>query len=167
MLSVHGSRELRAAVLAVKVASRDLRKELNRVARETMSPVWQRAVAENITWAMETRVLMPSTLIKAGNPPVLQGAGSRRKVGRSIIPTSDWPGFEYGGDPSAYSRYERRNRTSGGYHVVERRTMRHLRRRSRSGYVFGPAVREVVPRLASLWVQTVVRTYMNALDQKG
>lgn len=167
MLSTRDSRELRAMVLAIKTANRDMRKTITARMRETMNPVWRQAVAENITWDMERRVLNAGVRVAAGNPPTLQGATSRRRVGRSLIPTDDWAGFEYGADRAAYSRYERKNRAGGGYHVVQRRTMRHLRPRKRAGYVFGPAVAETLPRLASLAVQSVVRTYMDIFDRKG
>lgn len=153
--------------LAIKTANRDMKRTINARMRETMNPVWRRSVAEQVTWDMERRVLNAGVRVAAGNPPTLQGATSRRRVGRSLIPANDWPGFEYGADRNQFARYERRNRSGGGYHTVKRRTQRHLRPRRRAGYVFGPAVAETLPRLASLAVQSVVRTYMDILDRKG
>lgn len=167
MFEATGSRELTAMVLAIKAANRDLKRQIMKTMRDTMNPVWKEAVASNITWAMETKMIMPSTLIKAGNPPVLQAAASKRATtkGKRMIPDRDWAGYEYGGDPNKFVRYERKNRTSSGYHVVKRRTQAHLRPRRKAGYVIGPAVAETAPRLMSLAVQSVVRTYMDILDR--
>lgn len=168
MFSAQNSRELRAMVLAMKAANRSMKSEITKRMRETMNPVWKSAVASNITWGMETRMLNPGTLIKAGNPPMLQAAASKRPTtkGKRLVPDRDWPGYEYGGDPGKYSRYERKNRTTGGYHVVKRRTQAHLRRRKAGGYVIGPAVAETAPRLVALAVQSVVQIYMKILDPK-
>lgn len=163
MLSVRGSRELQAATLALKGADRDLRRMIYAAMRDTMNPVWQRAVAEQMTAGIDSKVIMPGTLIKAGNPPVMQAAASKRKVGRGIIPNDMWAGFEYGANRESFSRYTRKTKR-GGQVQVERRTMRHLRPRKRGGYVLGPAVAKVAPRLAALATQVVVKTYMDILD---
>lgn len=168
MFRAEGSRELRAMVLAIKAADRDLKRAITARMRETMNPVWKSAVAENVTWGMETKMIVPGTLIKAGNPPVLQAAASKRATtkGKRLVPDRDWAGFEYGGDRGAYARYERKNRSGSGYHTVRRRTMAHLRPRRRSGYVIGPAVAATAPRLMALAVQSVARTYMDILNPR-
>lgn len=170
MFSVHGSDELRAAVLALKAADRDLRRDIYARIRETMNPVWRGAVAENLTNHMQALTIAKGVRIAAGNPPRLMAATSKRRLkgnGGGLIPDQHWAGFEYGGNREAYSTYKRRNPGGTGTHTVTRRTQRHLPPRRRSGYVLGPAVAEVAPRLASLFVQSVVRTYMDILDKKG
>lgn len=155
--------ELRAMALALKAVDRDLRKRIYAAWREQMNPVWKGAVAGNIRGRLQERVITGGTLIKAGNPPVLQAAASRRKVGRGLVPNDMWPGFEYGADREAYSRYQRRS-PKGTVHTVERRTMRHLPPRKRNGHVLGPAVAETLPRLASMAAQITVRTIMQPID---
>lgn len=164
MLSARGSRELRAMVYAIKAADRDLRRMIYKTMRDTMNPVWQGAVRQHASTPLESRVLMAGTNIKAGNPPVLQAATSRRRVS-GLVPTEHWAGVEYGGTQDAYTRYTRRS-PRGRSHTVERRTMRHLRPRRRAGYVLEHAVTEVLPRLAALATQAVVKTYMDAIDGK-
>jgi hypothetical protein len=50
---------------------------------------------------------------------------------------------------------------------VTRNTTAQFRGRRTQGYVFYPAAREMIPRLARLWVQTVVKTYALIFDGKG
>lgn len=170
MLKATESRELRAAVLAMKLADRDLRRKITARQRETMNPVWQRGIAENVTWNVQWNVLSAGARIAAGNPPYLVAANSKRPLGRNrtgrrLIPTTDWQGFEYGAPHDRFSRYERQYVGSTSAHHVERRTMRHLQPRRRGGHVLGPAVAALGPRMAALTVQSVVKTYMDILDQ--
>jgi hypothetical protein len=50
---------------------------------------------------------------------------------------------------------------------VTRNTTAQFKPRNRSGYVFYPAAKEMIPRLASLWVQTVVKTFADIFEGKG
>lgn len=162
-VSVKGSRELRATALALKGIDRDVRRIAYQTMRETMNPVWRDAVSSLSSTPLQVRLIDSGTLIKAGSPPVLQAGASKRRVGRGLIPAEHWIGPEYGAKREAYSRYKRRS-PKGKVHTVERRTMRHLPARRRSGYVLGPAVAETLPRLTSLFVQSVVRTVMDYVD---
>lgn len=170
MLSVGDDRKLQAAVLAMKAADRDLRKDINQATRQTMNPVWKSLVQANLggTSVMSERVLNKGVRIAGGNPPRAHAANSKRGVGdgKRIIPAVDYAGWEFGADRNAYSRYERKNRTRTGYHVVERRTMRHLPPRTRQGRTVYPAFADIGPRMVSLWVQLIVKTYHDAAEGK-
>ena len=52
-------------------------------------------------------------------------------------------------------------------HKVTRNTTAQFKQRNMKGYVFYPAAREMIPRLARLWVQTVVKTYALIFEAKG
>jgi hypothetical protein len=171
VISVQDSKELQAAVLAMKAADKDLRKRINTATRTTMNPVWKSLVQDHLSGrdAMTDRMLNNGVRIAAGNPPVAKAAQSSRAVGRGkrLIPRQDYAGWEFGvPDRNAYSRYERKNRTKGGYHTVERRTMRHLPRRYPQGRVVYPAYAEIAPRMVSLWVQIIMKTYFDAAEGK-
>lgn len=170
MLSVDDSPQLQAAVLAMKSADRDLRKRINDATRQTMNPVWKSLVEGHMagTSVMANRVLNKGVRIAAGNPPRAVAASSKRAVGdgKRVTPAAHWPGYEFGADRNAYSRYERKNRTRSGYHVVERRTMRHLPPRTRQGRHVYPAFADIGPRMVSLWVQLIVKTYHDAAEGK-
>lgn len=168
MLSAReGPPQLRAAALAVKAVDKDLRRDLNRRTRETMGPVWTTALAERIGWAPE-QALLKGARVAAGNPPALIAAGSARpwRRGSTLIPRDHWHALEYGSSSQAFTEY-RRVSPAGTPHTVRRRTKTHLRPRRRAGYIIGPTLAEVLPRTASLWVQTVVRTILDAVDERG
>lgn len=172
MISVldDSQRELRAAVLAMKAASRDLKRDINRRTRETMNPVWKSLVAANVAGMKSpgSRMLGTGVRIKAGNPPQALAAQSRRPIGRTkrLTPAEHYYLWEFG-VPSRgrYSTYDRRSR-GGGTHKVKRRTMTGLPARDSSGRAVYPAFAEIGPRMVSLWVQTIVRTYYEAAEGK-
>lgn len=169
MLSVGDDDTLKAAVLAVKAADRDLRRDIAKATRDTMNPVWRGLVQDKAAdgGGLTARMLGGAPRIAAGNPPVAKAAQSARKVGRDLVPRADYGPWEFGvPDRNTYSRYERRNRKAGGYHVVKRRTMRGLPRRHPQGRVVYPAFAELAPRMVSLWVQLVVRKYHEAAEGK-
>lgn len=171
MLSVLGDsqRELRAAVLAFKAADRGMRRTINQQTRDTMNPVWKSLVAGNTAGLAnpQGRLLNAGVRIAAGNPPRAMAAQSTRAIGKSrrLKPAQHYYLAEFGvPNPDAVSTYQRRNRRAGGTHTVRRRTMRAWPRAVRDGRAVYPAFAEIAPRVVSLWVQTVVRTYYEAAE---
>lgn len=166
MLSVHDTRELQAAVLALKGADRALRGEINRATVQVGNAIWRPLVAAHATTHMDTRMLAVGARVKAGNPPVALAANSRRPVGssRRLIPADRWQGFEFGAVRGNRTTYERRNRKAGGTHKVTRDTRAQLPRRTPKGRVVYPAFAEAAPRMVSLWVQLIVRKYAEAAE---
>ena len=163
MLSVRGSRELRAAVLAVRTARREVRNDIARATRQTMNPVWRDLVASRARTALDRRVLDTGVRVAAGNPPALVAAGSRRRLPGGLTPAEDWQPVEFGADPDTVTTYTRRS-PSGGTHQVRRHTTRQLPARRPKGRVVYPAVAQIAPRLASLWVQLIVRKFSDAVE---
>lgn len=174
MLSVFqdSQRELRAAVLAMKAADREIKRDINQRTRATMNPVWKSLVEANASGmrARDYRLVATGVRIKAGNPPVAQAAQSRRAFGgkrKALRPMEHYHLVEFGAsDPNRYSVYDRKNRSRPGTHKVKRRASRGWRPRDRTGYVVYPAFAELGPRMVSLWVQTIVRTYAEAAERR-
>ncbi|WP_197080809.1 hypothetical protein [Cellulomonas sp. A375-1] len=157
-------------VLALKLVPRDVRNAINRATTRDLGPAWKQIVAEQAARAGHNTnlVLVPGTRIKPGNPPVLIAATSRRPIGRAkrLVPVSSWWAYEFGAADDV-DRYQRKNRTQGGTHTVNRHTARGLPRRKRTGLVVFPGVAEIAPRLQSLWVQTFMYVWGQALDPDG
>lgn len=164
MISVRDHRELRATVLALKAADRDLRNDINRATTATMGPVWKSLVEANASRPMDARVLAKGARIKPGNPPVAMAAMSRRALSGGFVPTDRWHAFEFGADRETTTTYERRS-PLGTVHQVTRHTRRQLPPRIRAGRVVYPAFADIVPRLISLWVQLVIRKYADAAER--
>ena len=112
---------------------------------------------------------VPSVLsARLNKSPAAMAAQSTRGIGdgKRVVPRRDYAGWEFGANRMAYSRYERKNRTKPGYHTVTRRTMMHLPRRTPEGRAVYPAFAEVAPRMVSLWVQLIVKSYYDAAEGK-
>ncbi|WP_448072329.1 hypothetical protein [Georgenia yuyongxinii] len=155
----------------MKAADRDLKRDINKATRDTMNPVWRSMITANLggTNVMTSNILGSGVRIKAGNPPQAMAAQSKRALGRGkrITPQDDYGPWEFGvPNRNEYTRYERKNRKSGGYHVVKRRTMKHLPRRYPEGRVVYPAFAEIAPRMVSLWVQIIMKKYFDAAEGK-
>lgn len=167
MLSARGSRELRAAGLALKLVERDVRNSINRSMRAEMNPVWRGAVAERAVTPLDRRVLNTGVRVAPGTPPVLYAATSSRPIRRGtggLVPAAHWHAVEFGANREKLVTYRRRNRKGGGTHQVSRRVQRGLPARVPRGRVLMPAAVELAPRLAALYVQTVVRGVMDAAE---
>lgn len=156
--------ELRAAVLAMKRADKSIRKDINDRMRSTMNPVWRSEVAKGLGSGgrMEARMLNVGVRVAAGNPPALVAASSSRKVGRGLVPNVNAPGYEFGSHGTKVSKV-----TSKRGKTYERHTTRHLPAYRKSGRVVFPAAARVLPRMASYFVQSVVRAYLDAIETRS
>jgi hypothetical protein len=157
--------ELRAVILALHAAPKEMRKVINADTRATINPVWQSEVSQHLTGAgrLEGQLLTPGTRVNAGNPPVLVAASSKKKVGRGVLtPDANWPIYEFGAKGDKLSKMKSKKGKTYGRH-----TRRGLPQYKASGHVLYPALASVLPRVAALWSQSVIRIYMQALGEKG
>jgi hypothetical protein len=164
VLRVGDHRELQAVALAMKAMNRDLAKDIRRSTVQVMNPVWRSVVEQRARTAQDQRVLGKGARIASGNPPVAVAASSKRALSGGLVPVESWPAFEFGSNRSRKTSYTRKNRRRGGTHRVTRNTTAQLPARTPRGRVIFPAFAEIGPRLASLWVQTVVRRVHEAAE---
>lgn len=166
MLSARGSRELRATALAMKLVARDVRNEINKATRQTMNPVWRDIVARKAGTTLDQRVIAKGARIAPGNPPVAIAASSTRPLSGGLVPATGWQAVEFGANRSKVLTYQTRSPLGTAY-TVRRHTARQMPAVKRSGRVAYSAAAELGPRLASLWVQTVVRMIYQAAEKGG
>ena len=167
MLRVGDDARLDSVVFGLKLVERETRNRINRETRASLKPIWTTELDKQLAGTRTfTSRLLAGRRVAAGNPPVLYAATSRRGVGKSkrLNPNDDSYLAEFGGYSTRYSRYQRRS-PNGGSHTVERRTMLGLPPRINRGRVVYPAAAETAPRLASLWVQTFVRSIYEAVEE--
>lgn len=164
VLSVRGDDRLKAAVLAMKAADRDLKRKINQATVSTIGPVWASEVASRALSAVDQRVLGRGARVKAGNPPTALAASSTRALRGGLVPADSWAAYEFGQSRDRVTTYQRRS-VKGQTHRVSRHTTRQLPARNRSGRVVYAAWQEVAPRTVSLWVQLIVRTYVDAVGK--
>lgn len=167
MLTVKAeSGELRAAILGMKKADKQMRKTVNDGMRETFNPIWKKAVAENLGGFSKAENMMTlGTRIKAGNPPELIAASSRRRYGRGVLrPAEHWYLVEFGSNGKKVSEYQRRS-ANGGTHTVRRHVMTGWPGRVKKGRIASPAARELIPRITSYFIQSVIRIWADQADK--
>lgn len=164
-LDVLKSPELLATIYALRSVDKDIQKQVREQTKRVAGPEWRKALAERANTRLEHRVLVDTTVISVSNQNVrVRSASKGRALSRGLNPKTDYAPVEFGANPKrqTYTRKSKR----GGTHKVTRTVGTGFKRPNRKGYVFYPAAREMIPRLASLWVQTTVRTIAEALEGK-
>ena len=160
------SKTFGAVALALKLIPRDVRNDINRTTRAELNPLWRSIVASHAHTTLDSKVLAKGARVKPGNPTVLVAASSRRPLSGGLIPNESAAAFEFGtGSQNEVVGYQRKNKKSAGTHTVNRHTKRQIPRKH-SGRVVYSAFAEVAPRMASLWVQIVVRRIYEAHEKR-
>lgn len=157
-ISVHGSRELQAVRARAKELPRELASQLNKQTRAQAEPMWKEAVAARVETALEARVLANTARVSVTRSNVtLKVAAIGRSLRGGAKPADIYAGVEFGAN---------REQQRPTQYAKKRHTQRQFKPRNRKGYVVYPAAADVIPRIASLWVQTAVRTTHEALEGK-
>lgn len=162
--ALDGPPALRAAVLAMRVADKNIKRDINTRVRDTFNPVWKQIVAQNQGgFSITDSMVQANARIRGGNPPALIAGNSRRTFGRALIPTRDWHLVEYGmrDHPTKYSRRSK----NGGTHQVKRVIGTGWPARTKQGRILGPATTEILPRITSFFIQSVKRAYIDAWEK--
>ena len=159
--ALDGPPALRAAVLAMRVADKNIKRDINTRVRDTFNPVWKQLVAQNQGgFSIADSMALKGARIRGGNPPALIGGNSSRTFGRALVPTRDWHLVEYGMRPHPV-KYSRRSK-NGGTHQVTRTVGTGWPARTKNGRIFGPATTAILPRITSFFIQSVKRAYIDA-----
>ena len=166
-IDVFNSRELQAVILAVKASRTNIRKAIRQQSKKVIQPEWQKGMAEHAESLLESRVLVASATVLVSDQNVkLRSATKGRRLSGGLNPKTQYYAAEYGADREDSRPVEGRSRKGKAYAIPKRHTKRQLRSRRQSGYVYGPTVASMVPRIASLWAQTVVKVMADALEGK-
>lgn len=165
-ISVYSSHELQALISRLRTADRETRKAIRQATKGAALPIWQDSLRANATTALEVKVLANSGRVRVSDQNVtLTSATVGRKLSGGLNPKVDYHAVEFGAvDREAFTQYEARR--NGKAFQVRRRTLRQFKPRNTKGYVVYPAAAEAIPRLASLWVQTAVRTLHELIEGK-
>lgn len=164
-ISIFASKELQAVAGALQALDRETKKQIRNQTKEIAAPEWQEAVRANITNKLEGRVLERTARVRVSDQNVsLSSASVGRTLRGGLRPTVDYAVVEFGADDKRVT-YESTSRRGTKFKVT-RNTRAQLRKRNRKGYVVYPAAARMIPRIASLWVQTVMRTTYEALETR-
>lgn len=134
-------------MLAIKSAPREIRADVRKQTRDVAVPEWKAELARHATSVQQTRMLVTTARITAGDQSVrVRSASSKRQVlSGGAVPFLHGKAFEFG--------------SSKGHG-------RQLPRPKAGGYVFYPALGEMVPRILTLWVNAAAQVIHNALEGK-
>lgn len=165
-ISAFSSKDLQATILAMKGMDRAVAKETRAATKKMIQPAWQKALSENSDTHQEVRVLAQTGRAAVSDQNVtLTSASIGRSLAGGSTPSQLAHSVEFGSDQSFARTYQARS-SRGKVYTVRRRTRRQFRPRNRKGYVVYPAAASIIPRLASLWAQTVVRTFYETLERR-
>lgn len=160
-IDVRGSAELRDVVLAINQSDREIQRAIRTFTKAEITRPWLEAISDQASTPLERRVIANTATVAVSNQNIrIQSAAKGRKLSGGLQPKTDYAPVEFGAAPRKQT-YTRKG------HKVKRNTTAQFRRPNRNGYVFYPAASRMIPRLASLWVQTVVKTYGDIFDGKG
>jgi len=166
-ISVFASKELQATILALKGMDRELAKQIRAAIKTVTQPEWQEAVRGNVTTALQTRVLSDTARVTVSDQNItLKSASIGKSLSGGLKPSEAAHSAEFGADRSFTKTYEATSRKGKNYRVRERHTRRQFKSRNLKGDVVYPAAARVIPRFASLFAQTTVRTF-HELIEKG
>ncbi|TQJ31947.1 hypothetical protein FBY39_2436 [Microbacterium sp. SLBN-146] len=164
-IDVFKSREMLATIYAIRALDKTLQKQIRTHVKRWAQPEFKQSMAQHADTKLEHRVLVDTAVVSVSNQNVrLQSAGKGRRLSGGLNPKTDYAPVEFGAHAKGKS-YTRKSR-NGGTHRVMRAMNTQFKVPNRRGYVFYPTVREFVPRVASYYVQTTVRTIANALEGK-
>lgn len=170
-ISVLNARELQATLYAIKSAPTEIRKQIRQQTRSMARPEWTDAIKTHARTAphplLAERTIARTAKITVSDQQVrVRAAGTRRKVtSGGLIPLEYGRAVEFGSGGHKTRTYQskRKGRT---FTVRNRHVNRQLTPRRQRGTTFWPAANDMQPRLLALWVQTTVRTILDALDGK-
>ena len=168
MLSVKGSKQLQAVVLALKIAEPKLRPEMYRRTREKILPDWTTGIQERINaqpYAKVNTALLKGQRVSVGTQGVsVLAAQSSRPVrpGSTLTPRQNWAAAEFGTKPREQLIRGRRGETQYAY---RRRIMTGFLANNRKGKFAFRQAEEIVSRSVAMWVQTVVQVMREAVEE--
>lgn len=162
-ISVFESKELRAAIVTMKGLDRDIAANVRKHVRGQLLPIWRTELAQHSTTKLENRVLVDSARVTVTDKQatIKSGAGAKRLSGGGTI-TQLAPATEFGVNQTKPRPVTNRKGTT-----YKRRVGTAFHKRKRAGYVAWPAVADGVPRIAAVWVGTIMRTVHDTFEKVG
>jgi hypothetical protein len=154
-LDVRRSPSLTAAIGVMVTMPREAAKATRKYSKSVIQPEWKKGLSGR---APDARMFQKRLV--GGGAAYIRDNGVTLVAGKG-----EWiRQTEFGGRRNMYATYTRKNRGGGGSHTVKRRTLRQFWHWNPKGYVVYPMAEEMIPRIASLWVQTIYRTVAEVIE---
>lgn len=163
-ISAHVSPQLQAMLTRIKELPAETRKQVRVATKGAALPIWQESVGTHVQSRAEALAFGRTARVAVTDKGVLlQAARIGKPLRGGLNPRTQWHALEFGGTPDTLRGVAMTSRKGKAY-TATRHTQRQLRPRRRAGYVVFPAIGDAVPRLFSLWLQTVARAGHEALE---
>jgi len=161
-ISVFASEELQAVVLSVKKLPADVRKQIRQQTSRVAKTIWTEEVTRSGAGAgaLANQTLVRTATVQVRDNRITLIAGGKGSLIRSAPTLAKAAEFgantEYFG-PATSTKGKR----------YKRHTQRQLPKFAPRGRVVYPAASRAIPRVASLWVQTFVRSIHEAFERSN
>lgn len=161
-IDAHSSRELQALILSIRQANKEVQAQIRKHTKPMAQREWQKGLAQEAMTRFEHRVLVDTARVAVSNQNVkLKAGGLAKKLSGGGRARELYGPAEFGAGLSTVSTHSRKGKE------YKRKSGDQFRAPKKSGYVVFPTAARIIPRLAALWTQTAVRTFHEALEQKG
>ncbi|WP_282845865.1 hypothetical protein [Microbacterium oxydans] len=154
-LDVRRSRELTALIQVLATIPNEVNKQIRARSKSVIVPEWKRGLAERAPGEriFHDRLVSPSTAYVSDRNVKLIG-GANGKFPRET---------EFGAYREEVADYT--GRRNGRSFSVRRRTQRQFWHFTKAGRVVWPTASDLIPRIASLWIQTTIRTIHESIEK--
>ncbi len=161
-ISLLVSRDLGTLVQAAGTLDREVRGRLRAHTKGAAQPIWQDEIKGRAMTRLQSRVLVDSARVAVADSNVTlksaQVGRLRSGTQRPVLASA----AEFGAN--AGKQVKQRSRKGK---VYTRRLGNAFGSPRRKGNVFHPAFADAVPRVASLWLQTAIRTVAETFEKAG
>lgn len=165
-ISAHVSPELQAMLTRIIELPAEARKQLRVATKRDALPIWQEEVGANVHSRLDALIFGRTARVAVTDKGVrLQAARIGKPLSGGLDIKSQWYADEFGADREAVRKIAMRS-PKGKQYTATRHTQRQLPARAPKGRVAFPAVADSIPRIMSLWMQTVTRAGHEALEGK-
>lgn len=165
------SKELQAAILALKIVQKDFRKEIIKRQRELILNDWTQAVGDEISTVggdiYATRLTMRNTRVKVGTQGFALQAATRgtKATSGGLISSEHYYLAEFGADPKPVPVRGRRGNTRYNYTRTVNTGFQHRVSRKNGRYAF-KASGKIMTRAIALYTQTAIQMVYKAFEGK-
>lgn len=165
-IDANSSRELQAVIISMKNAEKEVQAQVRKATRGSILPEWQKGIRERSDTRMEHRTLADTARVTVSNQNVtLKAGGLSKRLSGGAKAVEIYAPVEFGTDRSHTTTYRATSRRGRSYSVT-RHTRRQFKPINGKGYAVYPTAKEMIPRFASLWVQTTVRTLHEIFERR-
>lgn len=142
-ISVFNSKELQGVILLVRGAPREIAKELRQRTKGVVEPLFKSTIANEAKTPLQKQLALTARVAVSDQNVTLSVGTVGKKLSGGATMKLLAPAVEFG--------------------ATKRKGFGP---RNRKGNVFYPTVAQIIPKVASLWIQTVIRTFHEQLERK-